>query len=121
VVRGAGILQEDRVFQIHEGIPGNVQPLHRRPGRVLGAEAEKFHWFKKWKKVRSYNYDVRKGPIFQKWFEGGKTNIVYNCLDGISKREATRSASSGKATSRPKTASSHINSSMKKFANSQTS
>jgi acetyl-CoA synthetase len=51
------------------------------PEGFWGEQAEKFHWFKKWKKVRSYNYDVRKGPIFQKWFEGGKTNLIYNCLD----------------------------------------
>jgi acetyl-CoA synthetase len=43
--------------------------------------AEDFHWFKKWDKVRSYNYDMTKGPIFIKWFEGAKTNITYNCLD----------------------------------------
>jgi acetyl-CoA synthetase len=43
--------------------------------------AEDFHWFKKWDKVRSYNYDMNKGPIFIKWFEGAKTNITYNCLD----------------------------------------
>lgn len=43
--------------------------------------AEEFHWFKKWDSVRSYNYDMDKGPIFIKWFEGAKTNITYNCLD----------------------------------------
>ena len=25
--------------------------------------AEKFHWFEKWGKVRSYNYDVMKGIL----------------------------------------------------------
>ncbi|KAI3436087.1 hypothetical protein D9Q98_002145 [Chlorella vulgaris] len=29
----------------------------------------------------SYNFDVRKGPVFTEWFKGGKTNIAYNCLD----------------------------------------
>ncbi|MDA0747813.1 MAG: acetate--CoA ligase, partial [bacterium] len=43
--------------------------------------AEDFHWFKKWDRVRSYNYDMNKGPISIKWFEGAKTNITYNCLD----------------------------------------
>ena len=43
--------------------------------------AEDFHWFKKWDNVCSYNYDMNKGPIFIKWFEGAKTNITYNCLD----------------------------------------
>ncbi len=43
--------------------------------------AEDFHWFKKWDRVRSYNYDMNKGPISINWFEGAKTNITYNCLD----------------------------------------
>ncbi|MCZ6636284.1 MAG: acetate--CoA ligase [bacterium] len=43
--------------------------------------AEGFHWFKKWDRVRSFNYDLDKGPISIKWFEGAKTNITYNCLD----------------------------------------
>ncbi len=43
--------------------------------------AEDFHWFKKWDKVRSFNYNVKKGPIDIKWFLGGTTNITYNCLD----------------------------------------
>ena len=29
----------------------------------------------------SFNFDVRKGPIFSKWFEGGRTNVCYNALD----------------------------------------
>jgi acetyl-CoA synthetase len=44
---------------------------------------DNFRWQKFWDddKVYSYNYDVRKGPIEVKWFEGGKTNVCYNCLD----------------------------------------
>ena len=44
-------------------------------------QAEAFHWYRKWDSVRSYNYDRREGPISLTWFEGGVTNIVYNCLD----------------------------------------
>ena len=44
-------------------------------------QAEEFHWYRKWDSVRSYNYDRREGPISLTWFEGGVTNIVYNCLD----------------------------------------
>jgi acetyl-CoA synthetase len=51
------------------------------PDGYWGEQAGQFHWFRKWDKVLSYNFDVRKGPIFTKWFEGGKTNISYNCLD----------------------------------------
>lgn len=39
--------------------------------------AENFHWYKKWDSVRSF--DFVEGHI--KFFDGGKTNIVYNCLD----------------------------------------
>lgn len=39
--------------------------------------AENFTWFKKWDKVRSY--DFVEGHI--KFFENAKTNLSYNCLD----------------------------------------
>ncbi len=51
------------------------------PAGYWAEKAAEFHWFKKWDTVLSYNYDMTKGPISIKWFEGGKTNIVYNCLD----------------------------------------
>ena len=38
-------------------------------------------WFKKWDKVIDYNFDIKKGPIYVKFFEGGKLNVSYNCLD----------------------------------------
>lgn len=38
--------------------------------------AKELHWFKPWEKV----LDDSNKPFF-KWFTGGKTNIVYNCLD----------------------------------------
>ena len=40
-----------------------------------GEQAEIIHWFKKWDKVLEWN------EPFAKWFQGGKTNIAYNCLD----------------------------------------
>jgi acetyl-CoA synthetase len=39
-------------------------------------EANELHWFEHWDKV----LDDSKKPFYQ-WFVGGKTNIVYNCLD----------------------------------------
>eukprot|EP01006_Ploeotia_vitrea_P003562 TRINITY_DN112838_c0_g1_i1.p1 TRINITY_DN112838_c0_g1~~TRINITY_DN112838_c0_g1_i1.p1 ORF type:complete len:655 (+),score=105.90 TRINITY_DN112838_c0_g1_i1:17-1981(+) len=42
---------------------------------------ENYHWEKLWDTVCSYNYDVNKGKIETKWFEGAKTNLCYNCLD----------------------------------------
>jgi len=38
-------------------------------------------WHKKWDKVEDYNFDCRKGDIYLKYFEGGKLNVSYNCLD----------------------------------------
>ncbi len=39
-------------------------------------QAEELHWFKRWDKV----LNETEKP-FYKWFEGGLTNIAYNCLD----------------------------------------
>jgi len=41
--------------------------------------ANDFVWFKKWKRVRSY--DFRSDPILVRFYEGAKTNITLNCLD----------------------------------------
>ena len=38
-------------------------------------------WFKKWDKVMDYNFDIKEGPIYVKFFDGGKLNVSYNCLD----------------------------------------
>ncbi|WP_455391739.1 acetate--CoA ligase [[Eubacterium] cellulosolvens] len=38
------------------------------------AESE-LYWYKKWDKVLTWD------PPFAKWFEGGKINVTYNCLD----------------------------------------
>jgi acetyl-CoA synthetase len=45
---------------------------------IAGQQVE---WFKKWDKVMDYNFNIKKGPIFVKFFEGGKLNVSYNCLD----------------------------------------
>ena len=51
------------------------------PEGFWGEVADEFHWFKKWDKVRSYNYDRREGPVSVEWFSGAKTNACYNCVD----------------------------------------
>ncbi|KAK1369809.1 Acetate--CoA ligase [Heracleum sosnowskyi] len=44
--------------------------------------AAQFYWKCRWDpSVYSGNLDVRKGNVNIKWFEGGITNICYNCLD----------------------------------------
>ena len=43
--------------------------------------AQKFHWYKKWDNVRTFNYDMREGPVNVNWYNGAKTNVCYNCVD----------------------------------------
>lgn len=47
------------------------------PQKFWGKIAENFFWFEKWQQVS--NCDLNKAQI--RWFEGGRTNISYNCLD----------------------------------------
>tara|TARA_Y100000310_G_scaffold342247_1_gene444586 strand:+ start:4629 stop:6584 length:1956 start_codon:yes stop_codon:yes gene_type:complete len=47
----------------------------RNPEKFWAEKATQLHWFKKWKTVLRKNNDT------YKWFEGGKINVCYNCLD----------------------------------------
>lgn len=51
------------------------------PEEFWSEMAQNFHWFKSWKEVRSYNYDMDRSPVDVKWFAGAKTNVCYNCVD----------------------------------------
>ena len=44
---------------------------------------KEFYWkqFPKRDDVLKYNFDMKKGPIFTKWFLNSTTNICYNALD----------------------------------------
>ena len=46
------------------------------PEGFWAEKAEELDWFKKWDNV--FRYTERP---FVKWFEGGKLNVSYNCLD----------------------------------------
>ncbi len=48
------------------------------PEKFWSNMAEEFTWFKKWNRVRSYDF---KNKIDIKYFEGAETNISVNCLD----------------------------------------
>jgi acetyl-CoA synthetase len=48
------------------------------PEGFWAQEAERLHWFKKWDKVKNTSF---KKPVSIKWFEGGKLNVAYNCID----------------------------------------
>ncbi|HIH76688.1 MAG TPA: acetyl-coenzyme A synthetase, partial [Methanomassiliicoccales archaeon] len=39
--------------------------------------SEELHWFARWNNVHSWDKD----NAIIKWFEGGKLNVSYNCLD----------------------------------------
>ena len=47
----------------------------KNPEKFWAEKAKQLQWFKKWKKVLT-----KKGCFFE-WFEGGKLNVCYNCLD----------------------------------------
>jgi acetyl-CoA synthetase len=50
------------------------------PDGFWGEQAKQFvTWFKPWTRVSDWSYDAKNLHI--KWFEGGKLNASYNCLD----------------------------------------
>ena len=51
------------------------------PEAWWATQAESFHWYKKWDTVLSYNYNMDDGAVGIRWFDGGRTSIVHNCLD----------------------------------------
>lgn len=81
------ILKEKRIFEPSEEFSKNAhiksiqeyKKIYRQsiksPEKFWAEKAKQLHWFKKWKKV------LRKNNDFYKWFEHGKLNVCYNCLD----------------------------------------
>ena len=49
----------------------------REPEPFCGEIAQNFHWFSPWQKVMNCNMEKAEFS----WFQKGKTNISYNCLD----------------------------------------
>ena len=49
------------------------------PGKFWGKEAKRIHWMKPFKKVKNVTFGP--GAVSIKWFEDGKTNAAYNCVD----------------------------------------
>ena len=49
----------------------------KNPSKFWSKIAKELFWFRKWKKVYSWNPKTLKC----KWFEGAETNVSYNCLD----------------------------------------
>ncbi|KHD89359.1 MAG: acetyl-CoA synthetase [Bdellovibrio sp. ArHS] len=51
--------------------------------------AERLDWFKKWDKVKETSF---KKPVSIKWFQGGKLNVSYNCIDRHLKKNGDKVA-----------------------------
>ena len=58
------------------------------PEKFWDEIAENFHWFKKWDKTLDWEFDTPK----VNWFQGGKTNITYNCIDRHLATQANQTA-----------------------------
>jgi len=71
----AGFSENSRLASIEEYIKLYEKSIED-PESFWAEAAEELHWFKKWDKV----LNDADAPFF-KWFEGGKTNISYNCVD----------------------------------------
>jgi acetyl-CoA synthetase len=81
------VLKEKRVFKpskefsskAHIKSMGQYQKIYKRsvknPEKFWAEKARNLHWFKKWKTV------LRNDNGHFKWFEGGKINVCYNCID----------------------------------------
>ncbi|VDO03581.1 unnamed protein product [Rodentolepis nana] len=55
----------------------------KQPAEFWTNISSQFYWEVKptAENALSYNFDLKKGHIFIRWFSGGKTNLCYNCLD----------------------------------------
>jgi acetyl-CoA synthetase len=49
------------------------------PDKFWAKEAKRIHWMKPFKKVKNATFGP--GQVSIKWFEDGKTNAAYNCVD----------------------------------------
>ena len=83
------VLQEERVFKPSQslGSKGTISGIDQYQKMVASAKADpdrfwgdaalkELHWFKPFQSVLNWS-----NPPFAKWFEGGRTNVSYNCLD----------------------------------------
>jgi acetyl-CoA synthetase len=52
------------------------EAAERDPEAFWAEQAEHLHWDQKWERVLDWS-----NPPFAKWFEGGRLNVAYNCVD----------------------------------------
>ncbi len=81
----------DKIYDIPDNIkkttqinPQQYQAMYKQsiddPAGFWAEQAEKFlSWSKPWRKVMDWSYD--QNNLYIKWFEGGKLNVAYNCID----------------------------------------
>ncbi len=81
------ILNEERIFPPPEEFSANAhiksfaeyeqmyEAAAANPEEFWASAAESLHWFRKWDTILEWN------EPHAKWFDGGKINISYNCLD----------------------------------------
>ncbi|HWU44923.1 MAG TPA: acetate--CoA ligase, partial [Bdellovibrio sp.] len=50
----------------------------KNPEEFWAQQGERLEWFQKWNKVKETSF---KKPVSIKWYQGGKLNVSYNCLD----------------------------------------
>ena len=60
-----------------------------QPEKFWAQQAERLHWFKKWDQVKNVSYH---SPIQIQWFQGGKLNVSYNCIDRHLEKHANKVA-----------------------------
>ena len=73
----------------------DYQAMYQRsiddPEGFWAEQAEKFlSWYKPWDKVLDWSYDA--DNLYIKWFEGGKLNVAYNCIDRHLEQRADQTA-----------------------------
>lgn len=84
----SSLMSEKRVFYPREDFSRNsyvksmkeYEEIYRQsiddPSGFWQQKADELHWFQRWHSVFRYT-----DKPFVKWFEGGKLNLSYNCLD----------------------------------------
>ncbi|MEB3333643.1 MAG: acetyl-coenzyme A synthetase N-terminal domain-containing protein, partial [Cyanobacteriota bacterium] len=83
------VLQEQRLFAPPEALASGARIGSMEAYRALAAKAEtdpeafwgefarnELHWFEPFHTVLDWS-----NPPFARWFEGGATNLSFNCLD----------------------------------------
>lgn len=85
----ANLMSEQRKFPVPESLREHAHvssmeqylEMYRRSlddvEGFWGEYAGNLNWFKKWDRVHSFDPDT----VTIKWFEGGKLNVSYNCID----------------------------------------